>query len=800
MSKNRSEKKDRKGSGKKPRGLLFRIFKWLMFLFLLLLLAVAGTGYAIYRYLGDDLPRIESLAEYRPPVITAVYSDDNRKIGEFYKERRIVVPLADIQRPLMEAFIAAEDARFYKHKGIDFASIVRAFFKNLEAGTIVQGGSTITQQVTKSFLLTPERSYRRKIKEAILAYRIDKTFTKAEILYLYLNQIYLGHGAYGVEAAAENYFGKSSKDLNLAECAILAGLPQAPSRYSPFHYPERAKQRQIYVLNRMVAEGFITNMQATEAINTELDIKPRRNWYIEKVPIYTEHVRRYIENKYGPDMLYKEGLQVYTAVNIEMQKMARVEVEKGLYALDQRQGYRGPLNRMKKEEIEGFSQEVEAAAAEEPLEAEAVSEGVVIKVDDKKGEVLVRMGKEKGVINIDKMRWARKPNPEVAFYSVKVKRPGQVLKTGDVIQVKAVAKDEETGLWELLLEQKPIAEAALLCIAGETGHVKVMVGGRDFMESQFNRAVQSRRQPGSAFKPVIYAAALDKGYTAATMIIDSPIVFKDKQMDFTWKPKNYGKKFYGPTLLRQALAKSRNVVTIKILQDIGVDYCIEYARRLGITSQINQDLSIGLGSSGISLLEMVNAYSVFANKGYLVQPVFITKIVDRDGNVLEEAATVREKVLEKSTAYIMTNLLEGVVQNGTGRRVKALNRPVAGKTGTSNDLYDAWFIGYTPRFITGVWVGFDEEASLGRAEQGARTASPIWLGFMKNILKDKPVKVFQVPEGVVFAKIDAETGLLPIPESKKTIFECFKEGTVPTEYTKKPDTVTEASDFYKLDM
>jgi penicillin-binding protein 1A len=304
--------------------------------------------------------------------------------------------------------------------------------------------------VTKSFLLTPERSYRRKIKEAILAYRIDKTFTKAEVLYLYLNQIYLGHGAYGVEAAAENYFGKSSKDLNLAECAILAGLPQAPSRYSPFHYPERAKQRQIYVLNRMVAEGFITNMQATEAINTELDIKPRRNWYIEKVPIYTEHIRRYIEKKYGPEMLYEEGLQVYTAVNIEMQKVARVEVEKGLLDLDKRQGYRGPLkrseNRMKSRD---FSKEIEEKAVDQPLEAEAVSEGVVIKVDDKKGEVLVRMGKEQGVIKIDTMRWARKPNPEIAFYSVKVKRPGQVLKTGDVIQVKAVAKNEETGLWDL---------------------------------------------------------------------------------------------------------------------------------------------------------------------------------------------------------------------------------------------------------------------------------------------------------------------------------------------------------------
>jgi penicillin-binding protein 1A len=327
-----------------------------------------------------------------------------------------------------------------------------------------------------------------------------------------------------------------------------------------------------------------------------------------------------------------------------------------------------------------------------------------------------------------------------------------------------------------------------------------MVGGRDFRESQFNRAVQSRRQPGSAFKPVIYAAALDKGYTPASIIIDSPIVFQDEQMDFKWKPRNYGKKFYGPTLLRQALEKSRNVVTIKIMQDIGVPYCISYARRLGITSDLSNDLSTALGSSGVSLLEMVTAYSVFANQGYLVQPVFILKIVDRDGNVLEEAGRVREKVLEKNTAYIITHLLEGAVQNGTGRRVKALKRPVAGKTGTSNALYDAWFMGYTPRYITGVWTGFDEEKSLGEGEQGARTASPIWLGFMKEILKDQPIKVFQVPEGVVFAKIDAETGLLPIPESKETRFECFKEGTVPTEYTKKPDTVTEAEDFFKLDM
>ena len=754
----------------------------------------------VYFYLSKDLPKISSLTDYHPSIITEVYSNDNRKIAEFYHERRVVVPLSEMPAMLIEAFIASEDARFYKHQGVDFFSIVRAFIKNLQAGEIVQGGSTITQQVTKSFFLTPERSYTRKIKEAILAYRIDKAFSKQEILYLYLNQIYLGHAAYGVEAASENYFGKPAKDLNLAECAVLAGLPQAPSRYSPFRFPERAKQRQIYVLNRMVAEGYITNIQATSAINVQLDIQPRRNWYIEKVPFYTEHVRRYIEKKYGPEILYREGLKIYTCVNIEMQKYAREEIEKGLKALDKRQGYRGPVKRLEKEEIETFSNELQIELDETPIEKGNTIEGVVIKVDDKSDTTVVRMGNARGVIEIADMDWARKPDPEIPFREKAVKHPGRVLKEGDVILVEVKDKNKDSDLWSLALEQVPKAEGALLCLEAETGHVKAMIGGRDARETQFNRAIQSRRQPGSAFKPIIYAAAIDMGYTPATMIIDSPIVFKDEEMDLKWKPKNYGKKFYGPTLFRTALAKSRNVVTIKILQDIGIDYARDYARKLGITSNLSRDLSIALGSSGVSLLELVNAYSVFNNSGYLVESVFIKKIIDRDGNVLEESAPTKEKVIEKTTAFIMTHLLEGVVQNGTGWRAKALGRPTAGKTGTTNDLFDAWFLGYTPRYISGVWVGFDEESSLGVYETGSKAACPIWLGFMKRILDKKPVRIFQVPEGVVFSQIDAETGLLPIPESEETIFECFKEGTVPTEYTPKPDSVTDPEQFYKSDM
>ena len=776
------------------------IFLWFVRLIVLIILSISITIGGIYFYLSRDLPKISSLSDYRPSLITTVYSDDNRKIAEFYKERRIILPISEMSEMLINAFIAAEDARFFKHKGIDLSSIIRAYLKNIEAGTIVQGGSTITQQVTKSLLLTPERNYTRKVKEAILAYRIDKKFTKEEILFLYLNQIYLGHGAYGVEAAAGNYFGKSAKDLNLAECAILAGLPQAPSRYSPFKSPEKAKQRQIYVLNRMIAEGYITNIQATEAINTELDIKPRRNWYIEKVPFYTEHIRRYIEKKYGPDALYNDGLKIYTAVNIEMQKAARREIEKGLKALDKRQGYRGPVQFLTTEEIEAFSKKLMEELEKNPAEEGKIVNGVVIEVNDTNDTVTVRIGNIQGIINIAGMRWARKPDTEVPCYKVRVEHPGEVLDIGDVILVKFKNKIIDSDIWELELEQEPEAQAAMLSIEAETGHVKVLLGGRDFRKSQFNRAIQSKRQPGSAFKPIIYAAAIDKGYTPASVIIDSSIVFQDTERDFTWKPRNYEEKFYGPTLLRDAIAKSRNVVTIKILKDLGIDYVIDYARKLGITSNLSRDLSIALGSSGMSLLEIVRAYSVFSNLGCLVEPVFITKIIDRDGNVLEETAGKRKKVIDQSTAYIITSLLEGVVKYGTGRRVRELNRPVAGKTGTTNNLHDAWFVGYTPRYITGTWVGFDEETSLGEGETGAKAASPIWLGFMKYVLDDQPVRVFHIPEGVVFSKIDAETGLLPIPESTKRVFECFKEGTVPTEYTKKSDLITEPENFFKSDM
>ena len=595
-------------------GLLMRIFRWIVWLAAGCAVVGAIAASIVYFILSEDLPKITSLSDYHPPIITTIYSDDNRKVAEFFKERRIVIPISDMPEMLLQAFVAAEDDRFYIHKGVDLVSIVRAFFKNLEAGAIVQGGSTITQQVTKSLLLSPERSYQRKIKEAILAYRIDKTLTKDDILHLYLNQIYLGHGAYGVEAAAENYFGKSAKNMNLAECAMLAGLPQAPSRYSPFKHPERAKQRQIYVLNRMVAVGYITNLQATEAINTELDIKPRRNWYIEEIPYYTEHIRRYIEKTYGKEVLYNEGLEVHTAVNIEMQKTARAQIEEGLRALDKRQGYRGPLEKLSPTEIETYLKKLRETPEQMEVKTDNILKGVVVAVDPEEKTVAVRMAAAHGVIALSDMRWARQPNLKLYPWEDKVTHPEEVLSMGDVVLVKLLGSMEgmeDGNAWQLALEQTPAAQSALVCIEAGTGLVKAMVGGRDFRKSQFNRAIQSRRQPGSTFKSVIYTAALNKGYTPASVVIDSAVVYDDAERNFKWKPDNFSEKFYGPTLLRDALTHSRNIISIKLLMDIGIEYTIEWARKLGITSPLSHDLSIALGSSGVSPLEIATVFFRF---------------------------------------------------------------------------------------------------------------------------------------------------------------------------------------------
>lgn len=742
-----------------------KIRRWLLLCLTLTALGLCAAA-ALFWYISTTLPEVDTLANYRPPVVTTVYADNGRIIAEFYKERRYVVALADIPQQLKQAVIATEDARFYDHPGVDIFGILRALYKNIREGDIVEGASTITQQVAKSFFLTPERSYRRKIREAILAHRIDNTFTKDEILYLYLNQIYFGHGAYGVRAAAKTYFGKPLGALSLAECTLLAGLPKAPNHYSPRRNPELSRNRRAHVLNRMLAEGFIRREQYEQALRQELAIKPSNEEPNDIAPYYVEHVRRYVQEKYGTDAVYEDGLKIFTAVNPALQMAAQREIGSKMAQYDRRRQFQGPVARWPIEKVRRFQKSIDGLPRETVIIGDHYK-GVVTRIDPKDEILEMLFGREVGWVDADGMRWAEKGGWEPAI--------------GDVVHVrveKAMAKDQKNG-WRLTVVPPPRAEAALVCVETGTGFVKAMVGGRDFHNSQFNRALQARRQAGSAFKPVVYAAALDNGYTTASTIMDTAVVFFDDYGDHAWKPDNYSQHFYGPVFLREALAKSINTATVKLAQDIGVDEIISYARKLGIDSRLNRDLSVALGSSSLSLLELTAAYSVFANQGDRLKPVFITRIEDRHGDIIEQHRALPEKAIDADTAFLMTSLLQSVVETGTGRRAKALGRPSAGKTGTTDDWRDAWYIGYTPQYVTGVWVGRDDNASLGRGETGARAALPIWLGFMQKVHRDKPEETFQIPSGIVFVKIDAETGLLPGPASEKVRFECFKEGSEP---------------------
>ena len=778
-----------------------KLIKIGLFLFLFFTLLVASTGIALWYLWSSNLPYIGSLKNYNPPIITKIFADDGQIIGKFSDEKRVLVPLDEISPHTINAFIAVEDSRFFQHKGIDFLGILRALFKNIKARRIEQGGSTITQQVTKSLLLkNPARTYKRKVREALLSLQIEKEFSKDKILYLYLNQIYMGHGLYGIEAASEVYFGKETRELNTAESALLAGLAQAPSRDDPIKHFNRAKLRQKYVLGRMKDEGFINEKQFNEALQTELIIQSEKEKYHKKAPYFLEHIRQGIEKKYGRHLLYKGGLRVYTTVNLKMQEAAKKAIKKGLYDLDKREGFRTPARRFIFSEEETLNEtKSEIADEKSPLEVGTITQGTVIKVDSINKETLVQIEGKKGILPLSNMKWARIVDPEKAYFESKLQDPAEVLTPGDIITVKITKIPEDSSELILSLEQSPEAQAALICLEAKTGYVKAMVGGLDFSKSQFNRATQARRQPGSAFKPITYAAALDNGLTPSSIIIDAPFISPIGEEEKLWKPKNYREKFYGPTPFRTGLIKSRNIMTIKILKRIGVKNAIDYARRMGIHSPLNADLSLALGSSGVSLVELTKAYSVFANGGMLVEPIYITKIIDRNGKILEENQPSFSESISQETAYVMTDLLKAVVTEGTGWRAKALSRPVAGKTGTTNDLRDAWFIGFNPTLVTGVWVGYDDSRQMGKGETGSRAACPIWLSFMKEVLKGKPIIPFQHPDGIVITKIDAKTGLLASPSSQKTYFQAFKKGTEPSTYSPKPDS-GKPGEFFQLDM
>jgi len=753
-------------------------------LFSILLLSVTigfvCTGF-IYFYFSQDLPDVRQLKVYQPSTITQVYSDNDEKIAEFYIEKRIIVKLEGIPLALKQATLAVEDSNFYYHFGIDPKAIFRAFITNIKAGHVVEGGSTITQQLTKTMFLTRERTLPRKIKEAILAVRLEQIFTKDEILEMYLNQIYYGHGTYGVEAAARNYFGKTVGDLTIAECAMIASLPKAPNNYSPYKNPKRAKKRRNHVIRRMANVSFINNEEAKLALQEDFHLGKVEKM-LNKAPYFIEHVRRILEEKFGSSKLYRAGLKVYTTLDMNMQESAQHAIKKNLLIADKRYGYRGPLGTVDISQGEIAVQNAmikqNKFSEEENIKAGKIIYGTVMSVEESQAWVI--LGQEDGYIDIKNMNWARKPNVNLDGKWTKIKNPNEAISVGDLIMVKVLGRKKDRSGWSLYLEQEPEVEGALISLAPETGQVKAMVGGYDFKKSQFNRSVQAIRQPGSAFKPIIYAAAINEGYSPSSIIIDSPIIFKEKQDAFDkWKPVNFEEKFYGPTSLREALAHSRNVVTVKLMQKIGIKSTIRLAKNLGISSNLEENLSISLGSSGMTLYELVSAYSAFANMGKQIKPTAIRNIKSRDGEVLFTSIPETTQPITPGTAHIITSLLESVVQNGTAKKVKALKRPVAGKTGTTNNYVDAWFMGYTPQLVTGVWVGKDKDESLGRNETGSRAAIPIWLQFMTKALANKPIINFSVPSDIQFLKIQSKSGEPAKYSDTDSNFELFLQEFLP---------------------
>jgi len=750
------------------------------FLLFCLLTGFIGAGF-IYFYYSSDLPDVGKLKDHQPSTITQIYSVDNEKIAEFYIEKRIIIALEDIPLSLKQATLAVEDSNFYSHFGIDLKAIFRAFITNLKAGHIVEGGSTITQQLTKTMFLSREKSLPRKIKEAILALRLEFVFSKDEILEMYLNQIYYGHGTYGVEAAARNYFGKSVRDLSIAECAMIASLPKAPNNYSPYSNPKKALKRRNHVLRRMADISFITKDQANSFMEEEFHLGKVEKM-LNKAPYFVEHIRRILEEKFGSNKLYRAGLKVYTTLDMRMQETAQRTIKRNLLVSDKRYGFRGPIGTVDISRGELTVQNTmirqNGFGDGKDIKIGSTIYGAVMSVGSTETRVI--LGEEDGYIDIKDMSWARKPNPNLDGRWVKIKKPSEAISTGDLIMVKVLGRKQDGSGWSLALEQEPEVQAALISLSPLTGEVKSMVGGYDYNKSQFNRAVQAIRQPGSAFKPIIYAAAINEGYDPTSIIIDSPIIFKDKKDAFEkWKPVNFEEKFYGPTSLREALAHSRNVVTVKLMQKIGIKSTIRLARNLGITSNLEENLSIALGSSGITLYELTSAYSAFANMGSMTKPTVIRNIKSRQGKVLFIAESEITQPISSATAHIMTSLMKSVIQNGTAIKIKSLKRPVAGKTGTTNNFVDAWFIGYTPELVTGVWVGKDKDKPLGKNETGSRTAIPIWLQFMQKVLANKPIINFPVSRDIQYIKMQPQLGKPAKYGDTSSSFELFSQYFLP---------------------
>ena len=885
--------------------------KILVGFFALALIGCSGL-YFYYLSVKKSLPEIIAIEDYKPLLVSQVYDRNNKKFGEFFRERRSLVPYSDIPKHVVQAFLAAEDDQFFQHKGINPQALFRAAMANMKAGRNVQGGSTITQQVAKTLLLTNEKTLSRKLRDILLAIEMEKNLKKEEILYLYLNQIYFGQSAYGIEMAAQTYFKKSTKQLTLAEAAMLAGLPKAPSDYSPVKNPSRSKERQIYVLKRMAEVNFIKKEEAEAAIQLPLKVNLRED-YVQMAPFYLETVRQLLVQQLGEDVILDQGVKVYTSLDLEAQQSANIAVVKGLKELDRRQGFRGPLNHFDDEKVvfeflekqkkklinesnpertilaDGSFAEIEWHASKKTSKSAPVKifhaeklpsflktnssyEGVVLTVDDSNGFVEVLLPETKGIIDFDSMTWARKPNFDKKSEFDLIKKPSQALKRGDVVQVKIVNENFQWAKTKikknvtlpspelylsLELDQEPVVEGSLLSIDQQTEDVLAMVGGYSFARNEFNRTLQAARQTGSAFKALVYGAALEKGYNPSTPIIDAPVIYKQSDEEGqgdekTWKPSNHGHEYNGEITMRNALIKSLNIPAVKIMEDIGVPFATEFAQRLGVFSKLNPDFTLVLGSSSLTLFEMTKVFSELGRMGLRTRPKMIKKVIDRQGKSLVENISLDARFMEETkpfeeqfeekrkayldkklvtkeattqlsdaelaaqkknsfyfqnpdqlirpeTAFVLTTMLKGVIEdpNGTGARAAQLGREIAGKTGTTNGYVDAWFLGYTPNVATGVWVGFDKEKTLGKGEVGGKAALPIWLDYMKDAHRNLPVLTFPMPEGVKLVKIDADSGKLAHSASKRVITQAYVDGTEPTAAASRSD---ETTDHLKQDI
>lgn len=808
---------------------------------LLKVMAVAGVGAALGAVVLlwavlQDLPALDGMADYRPPVASKVYDRNGELIARFFQERRTVIQRAQMPDRLIKAFLAAEDADFYEHHGVDPMGVVAALVQEVVHkvfGGPRRGGSTITQQVAKTFLLSPQQTYTRKLREMVLAWRVEKAFTKDEILFLYLNQIYFGNGAYGVEEAAQTYFGKHAWELTLAECAVVASIPKNPTRINPMFNPNRTLQRRAYVLGQMKERGFATAEEVAEATAAPLFRERPPNEFLGRTPYYAEDIRRLLLERFGEDAVFREGLVAYAAVDARLDVVATRALRHALEAVDRRRGWRGPLVRLDPEVLRSLRVELQshledrlpadaqtraqmawdlqhitarmaadppAAAAEMQLryrDVGAVLAGLVESVDADGAAARVDLGTVRGELPFSEMKWARPRKDGSLGPAPRTVR--DVLAVGDIILVRVLKQDSKAGAGVPLLglEQVPEVQGALVAVEPESHRVLSMVGGYDFGRSNFNRATQARRQPGSSFKPFIYAAAVEgRTFTAATMMLDAPKVFSDPRTGKDWKPENSDGKFMGDIRLRECLTHSRNPCSVTLVEALLPETVTALARKVGLGEGWPNNLTLALGTGEVTTLTMANAYATFADAGQYAPPVVLER-VKRMGTdeVLLEAESPHTQVLSPAAAFVTLSMMKSVVEAGTARSIRELGRPVAGKTGTTNDARDAWFAGCVPGLCTAVWVGMDNNEGLGSSEFGGRAAAPAFLEFYQGALEGSPVRDFDVPEGVVSVRVDPHTGLLARAGQVDALEEFFLAGTEPTETAEGGDGATPAANW-----